>query len=50
MKSEVEYAISQLKSDKNPGSDNIYPEIFNLINQNNIDLFVELINQIYMQY
>lgn len=47
LKSEVEYAIKQLMTNKSPRSDEIYPEILKLISEDNIDLFVDLFNRIY---
>lgn len=47
LRSEVENAIKLLKSNKSPGSDQIYPEVLKLINEENIDLFVILFNKIY---
>ena len=48
LKSEVEYAIRQLKNNKSPGPDNIYPEIIKLISESNLDLLVKLLNHIYV--
>ncbi|XP_060534506.1 uncharacterized protein LOC132706926 [Cylas formicarius] len=47
LKTEVEYAIKQLKANKSPGPDEILPEILKLISEENIDLLVALYNRIY---
>lgn len=43
---EVEKA-KQLKSNRSPGSDEIYPEVLKLMNEEKFDLFVYLFNKIY---
>ena len=47
LKTEIQHAIKQLKINKSPGPDEIYPETLKLINEDNIDLFVTLYNRIY---
>lgn len=47
LKAEIQNAIKQLKTNKSPGPDGIYPEMLKLINEGNIEIFVSLYNRIY---
>ncbi|XP_030766335.1 uncharacterized protein LOC115890268 [Sitophilus oryzae] len=47
LNSEVLQAIKQLKNNKSPGPDNIYPEILKLISEENVDILTRLFNKIY---